>query len=67
MSRREHKHEERTTDGPYDYKGCLNPLDCEPRAHGDVRYVERCDCGATRSVNVADGYAEEGPWIWRDE
>lgn len=35
----------------------------EPRARGNVYYVEACACGAMRLVNANAGFYERGPWI----
>ena len=43
--------------GPID--GACRP---NPRAHGNVCYVERCSCGARRVTNVNTGEREYGPW-----
>lgn len=32
------------------------------RAHGGVRFVDRCQCGATRATNSNGGATERGPW-----
>jgi hypothetical protein len=38
-----------------------------PKAHGNVCYVGRCSCGATRKTNVNRLWIERGPWIEPEE
>lgn len=32
-------------------------------AHGNVCEVQRCRCGAVRSVNINGRHRERGPWV----
>lgn len=34
----------------------------EPRAHGGIRVVETCKCGATRTTNKNQGWSESTGW-----
>lgn len=46
--------------GPVRYPGDWRH---EPRAGGNVCYVEVCACGATRTTNVNSPWREVGPWV----
>lgn len=50
-------------DGPTRaYDGCISPGRCEPHAHGGVRYVVYCNCGAEQLLNVSYGHVERSGW-----
>lgn len=36
---------------------------CQPRSHGNLRFVERCiDCGKIRHTNINGTFSETGGW-----
>lgn len=39
--------------------GALLP---DPRAHGNITDMQQCICGATRQVNLNQGFVEHGAW-----
>lgn len=57
-----HTHRPVDERGPLAYVGCVAAEDCQPDAHGGVRYVDRCECGATQHVNANHATVERGPW-----
>jgi hypothetical protein len=59
-----HKHRAIDRSGPVGSSGCVASVGrrCENMAHGGVRYVDRCACGATRDVNVNVVWSEFGTW-----
>lgn len=62
-----HKHRAQTATttaytGPVARKLADGTFAPEPRAHGGVRYTERCACGAERAINASGGYMECGQW-----
>ena len=61
MARR-HKSNYDDDKGPYPFAFCVNDHDCNPSAHGGVKYIEGCNCGAERQVNVCMGHQEPGRW-----
>lgn len=64
------KHVHRALSGEhrtYTYGGCVNPDNCNPRAHGECLWIDVCRCGATRKTNVYGARqrkqnTEQGPW-----
>lgn len=57
-----HKHRMKT-EKMIGFEYCVNPNNCEPRAHGGVMRVRTCACGATQRVNSTGRYEERGPWV----
>lgn len=50
------------------YLCCVDPYGCcNEGSHGNVMYVERCACGATRKRNVNGSHHETGPWTPAEE
>lgn len=58
-----HKHRAKYESAPLPYFGPVNPDHPNPWAHGGVRYVQTCSCGANREVLCNQGYYEYGPWF----
>lgn len=58
-----HRHWPLIITEPTGYDGCVAPRDCNPGAHGDITYMEKCSCGMRRSSNVNRNYAEVGQWF----
>jgi len=56
-----HKHHTYKTE-TLPFSHCVNPRDCDPRAHGSVRYRDYCRCGAVRERNVNQNFKEVGQW-----
>jgi hypothetical protein len=46
----------------YGYSGPIVGAREERRAHGGVRIVDCCACGATRACNSTGKFLEPGPW-----
>jgi hypothetical protein len=46
----------------YGYSGPIVGAREERRAHGGVRIVDYCACGATRACNSTGNFLEQGPW-----
>lgn len=62
------RHRHRVTETrTYGYSGPVSGADYEPRAHGAVRHVDRCSCGALRVTNSNGLYQEQGPWYVPEE
>ena len=59
-----HVHEVISSSGPYPCDDSLIPADREgnPAARGNCSWVDRCDCGATRSRNENGYHSEVGRW-----
>lgn len=47
----------------YAYSGTIPGAVEERRAHGGVRHVDFCACGAKRQTNSNGRFAEVGPWF----
>lgn len=61
--KRPHVHRRLTTKGPLPFSGPVADPGRENRAaHGNVRFIYRCRCGATREVLVNGQHVEEGRW-----
>ena len=56
-----HRHKTKTCE-IYGYSGSIVGAREERRAHGGVRIVDRCACGATRATNSTGKFREQGPW-----
>lgn len=59
MTRHRHRVVETRT---YGYSGPVCGADEDPRAHGGVRHVDSCSCGARRVTNSNGRHQEQGPW-----
>lgn len=46
----------------YCYSGPIEGARENPRAHGNICFVEICKCGATREANSNWGHVEQGRW-----
>ena len=57
-----HTHKAKTEDGPYPFRGTVNPHNPTPVAHGGSNWTYRCACGASKQVNHNGGEKEHGPW-----
>lgn len=57
-----HKHRVKYESEPLPFFGPVNPTRPNPAAHGGVRYVQTCGCGATREVLYNQAHYEYGPW-----
>jgi len=58
-----HQHTITRREGPHCYTHCVGyDWRCEPRAHGNVIYVDICACGARRAVAVNGRYRERSAW-----
>lgn len=44
------------------FRGCVNPDECNPVAHGNCCEVETCRCGYERRTNLNAGQEEVGRW-----
>lgn len=67
LQQRECKHTTTALGPARGFHGCVAPHDCDPVAHGNVAYCQRCsDCKAYRYVNSNAGHSEAGPWIEDD-
>ena len=56
-----HRHRTaRQVEAPYSY--CLRPACCVASAHGGIRRVEECDCGAIRKTNICGKHIETSGW-----
>lgn len=65
MTRHRHKVAHRSDDDSlhaYGFTGCVAPWNCEPSSHGCISYEEYCACGAARSVNQNQHWAERSAW-----
>ena len=56
-----HNHKVKTSI-EHGYSYCVAGPKCDPRAHGWVTVRQACGCGATREVNVNQGWSERSPW-----
>lgn len=56
-----HQHRGRVSK-TYGFTGCVNPARCNPAAHGNIRVVDTCRCGAVRVTLVNRRHEERGPW-----
>lgn len=59
MKMHRHKAIARTTSC---FSACAAPSRCNQAAHGGLRVIERCACGATRTSNRNGRHAEDGRW-----
>lgn len=57
-----HRHRPVTESKPLPFCGPVNPTSPNRAAHGGVRYVQTCKCGATRELLCNWGQHEYGPW-----
>lgn len=48
---------------PFSGSVAASAVDERPSAHGNIRRVELCDCGASRSTNVNQHHIERGVWV----
>lgn len=58
------RHRCQSTSDDYCFTGCVACYDCNPAAHGGIRYSEYCRCGAERSVNENQCYVEKSEWTY---
>lgn len=59
------KHRHRAKKGEGRTLPFMGPVDSQrpnPAAHGNVREVDGCACGATRATNINGRHAEVGRW-----
>jgi len=49
------------------FTGCVAPEKCNPASHGNVRYVQRCRCGAERVINSNQGHRENSGWYMPEQ
>lgn len=57
-----HKPHHRSDPLPYFREVATSVDDTNRSAHGGIRYIERCSCGAKREVLHNGPHAEHGPW-----
>lgn len=57
-----HRHKVKRSE-VYAYSGTIPGAIEERRAHGGVRHVDFCACGAKRQTNSNGNFAEVGPWV----
>jgi len=58
-----HRHVAHHGHGPYVFRGPVaRREDQNPRAHGGGRYIQLCNCGATREMLLNGQELERGPW-----
>jgi len=61
---RTHKHKANDTDDTRCYERCVAKFGiCHPKAHGNITWHQRCNCGATKEVNVNNSFREQGAWV----
>ena len=60
-----HRHRVATTSGPLPFFGPVAErlAGQNPAAWGNVRFRQRCRCGAERDILVNGDHDEAGPWI----
>jgi len=65
VSARGHHHRVATSSGPLPFFGPVAErlAGQNPAAWGNVRWRQRCACGATREVLVNGDFDELGPWM----
>lgn len=56
-----HRHKPQTTEVRA-YRGPVAARP-NPKAHGNVCFIDRCRCGAERATNSNAGARERGPWV----
>lgn len=56
------RHETEREEGPLPYLYPVRPQDPNPAAHGGVRWVGHCRCGARRETLVNSCHIEVGDW-----
>ena len=51
------------------YSGCVATwrTSCDEGSHGNISYLEECECGAVRNVNANMGFEEHGEWYRPDD
>ena len=61
----EHKHKANDTYDTRRYERCVakSGHPCHPEAHGNITWHQRCNCGATKEVNVNNSFREQGAWV----
>lgn len=57
-----HQHRIAWTSDALPYFGPVNNSRQNPAAHGGVRYVDRCRCGAERETLINGRHEEQGTW-----
>ena len=61
----DHRHRSDNYDVAFAFVRCVvkSGHPCHPEAHGNITWHQRCNCGATKEVNVNNSFREQGAWV----